>query len=53
MLRIQLLLSMIALLIRIELLCSSSRRLPPNRAERVDDFEGSRIRYNIAQVQVS
>ena len=52
MLRIQLLFSMIALFVpialfvRIELLCSCIRRLPPNRANGVAVFEGSPIRYN-------
>ena len=46
MLRVQVLFSTIALFVRIELLCSSIRRLPPNRAIRVAVFEGSPIRYN-------
>ena len=33
--------SMITLIVRIELLCSSIRRLPPNRANGVAIFEGS------------
>ena len=41
-----LLLSMIALFVRIELLFSSIRRLPLNRANREALFEGSPIRYN-------
>ena len=50
MLRIQLLLSMIALFVRIELLlCSSIGRLPPNRANGVAVFEGSPIRYTVQQ----
>ena len=44
MLRIQLLISMIALFERIEL--SFIRRFPPNRANGVAVFEGSPIRYN-------
>ena len=46
MLRIQLLSSAVALFVRIELLCSSVRGLPQNRANRVAVFEGSPIRYN-------
>ena len=46
MLRIQLLSSAVALFVRIELLCSSVRRLPQNRANRVAVFEGNPIRYN-------
>ena len=46
MLRIQLLLSMTALLVWTELLCSSICKLPLNRANRVAVFEGSPIRYN-------
>ena len=46
--RIQLLFSMIALFIRIELLCISVHRLPPNRAKGVAVFEDSPIRYNNA-----
>ena len=48
MLRIQLLFSTTALFVRIELLYSSIRRLPPNRAYGVAVSEGSPIRYNIA-----
>ena len=48
MLRIHLLFSMIALFVRIELLCRSIRRLPPNKAYGVAIFEGSPIRYNKA-----
>ena len=48
MLRIQLLFSIIALSVRIELLCSSIRRLPPNRANGVAVFDSSLIRYNNA-----
>ena len=40
MLQIQLVFSAIALFVRIELLCSSIRRLPPNRADGVAVFEG-------------
>ena len=40
MLRIQLLLSIISLFVRTELLCSSIRRFPPNRANGVAIFEG-------------
>ena len=43
MLRLELFFNMIALL----LLCSSIRRLPPNRAYIVAVFEGSPIQYNI------
>ena len=39
---------MIALFVRTELLCSSIRRLPPNRANGIPVFEGSPIRYNNA-----
>ena len=46
MLQIQLLFSMIALFVRIELLRSSIRTLPPNKSYRVAVFEGSPIRYN-------
>ena len=46
MLRVQLLSNMIALFVRIELLCSSIRRLPSNRAKRVAIFEGGPIEYN-------
>ena len=46
MLGIQLLFSMIAVFVRIELLYSSIRRLPRKRANGVDVFEGSPIRYN-------
>ena len=46
MLQIQLVFSAIALVVCIELLCSSIRRLPPNRADGVAVFEGSPIRYN-------
>ena len=42
MLRVQILFSTIALLVRIELLC----RLPPKRANRVVGFEGIPIQYN-------
>ena len=42
--RIQLLFSTIALFVRTELLCSSICRLPPNRANRVAEIEGSPIR---------
>ena len=49
MLRIQLLFSMIALFVRIELLRSSFLRFPPNRANGVAVFEGSPIRYNKAR----
>ena len=44
MLRIHLLLSMRALFVRIELLCSSVRRLSPIRANGVAVFEGSPVR---------
>ena len=44
MLRVQLLLSIIALFVH----SNSIRRLPPNRANGVAVFEGSPIRYNIA-----
>ena len=50
MLRKELLLSMIALFVRIELLCSSFRRLPPNRANGVAVFKGSPIRNNNAHL---
>lgn len=39
---------MIALFVLIELLCSSNRRLSPNRAYGIPVFEGSPIHYNIA-----
>ena len=39
--RIQLLFNKTALFVRIELLCSSFRRLPPNRANEVAVFEGT------------
>ena len=45
MLRIQLL-STMTLFVRIELLCSSIRKLLPNRTNVVAVFEGSPIRYN-------
>ena len=50
MLQIQLhvLFSIKALLVRIELPCSSLRMLPPNRTNGVVVFEGSLIRYNKA-----
>ena len=48
MLRMQLLISMIALFIGIVLLCSPICRLPPNRANGVAVFVGSSIRYKIA-----
>ena len=41
MLRIQLLFGTIALFVRIDLLYSSIRRLPPNRANGVAVFEGA------------
>ena len=44
MIRIRLLFSTIALFIKIELLCNSIRRIPPNRANGVAVFEGSLIR---------
>ena len=47
MLQIQLLLSMIVLVVRIEFLYSSVCRLPSNRANGVAVLEGSPIRYNI------
>ena len=46
MLQIHLLFSMMALVVRIELLCRSIRLLSPNRANGVAVFEGSPIRYN-------
>ena len=48
MLRIQLLFSTIAIFVRIELLCNSIRRLPPNRANGVAVLEDSPIWYNKA-----
>ena len=48
MLRIQLLFSMIALFVRMELMCSSIRRLHANTANVVAVFEGSPIRYSSA-----
>ena len=36
--------------LRIELLCSCIRNLPPNRANGVAVFEGSPIRYNRAPI---
>ena len=48
MLRIQLLFSMIALFVRIELLFRSNRGFPPKRANRVAVFESSPIRFNSA-----
>ena len=47
-LRIQLLFGITALFVRIELLCSSVRRLPPNKANGVAVFEENPIRYNKA-----
>ena len=47
MLRIQLFFSTIALFARIELLCSSVQRLPPDLANGVAVFEGSPVRYNM------
>ena len=52
MLRIQLLLSTEAVVIQIELLCSSIRRLPPNRANKVVVFEGNPVRYKEFMVAV-
>ena len=50
MLQIQLLFGTIALFVRIELLCSSILRLPPNRANGIAVFKGSPIRYNKAHM---
>ena len=52
MLRIHLLFGMIALFVQIELLCSSVRRLPPNKAKGVAVVEGSPIRYNSATLHI-
>ena len=51
MLRIQLHFSTIAEFVRIELLCSSVRSLPSNRANGLTVFEGRPIRYNIAHLR--
>ena len=49
--RIQLLFSTIALFMRIELLCSSIRRLPPSRANGVAVFGSSLIRNNNSLIE--